>query len=135
MRRDLLHKDLAKVIINCFYTVYNTLGYGFLEKVYENALAIELRERGLKAQQQYPIKVFYKRAVVGNYYADIVVEDKVLLELKAEESIAPKHKVQIQNYLKASQLELGLIFNFGPQPSFKRRVFQNIPPQKLDKPR
>ena len=133
MKQKLLHQDLAKVVIGCFYTVYNTLGYGFLEKVYENALVIELRQKGLKVQQQFPIEVFYKGNNVGKYFADLLIEDKIILELKAAEMIAQSHLVQLQNYLKASQIELGFVFNFGPQPKFERRIFQNIMPQVAQK--
>ncbi len=125
MRDDLLHRELAKAVIGCFYTVYNTLGYGFLERVYENALAVELQKRGLTVRQQAPLQVFYQDTLVGEYFADIIVEDKIILELKATEAIAQKHIVQLQNYLKASYIELGFIFNFGPQPKFERRVFKN----------
>ena len=133
MKQKLLHQDLAKVVIGCFYTVYNTLGYGFLEKVYENALVIELRQKGLKVQQQFPIEVFYKGNNVGKYFADLLIEDKIILELKAAEIISQAHLVQLQNYLKASQIELGFVFNFGPQPKFERRIFQNIMPQVAQK--
>ncbi|MEM7114502.1 MAG: GxxExxY protein [Chloroflexota bacterium] len=131
MKQTLLHQDLAKVVIGCFYTVYNTLGYGFLEKVYENALVIELRQKGLTVQQQFPIEVFYKGDTVGKYFADLLIEDKIILELKAAKIIAQSHLVQLQNYLKASQIELGFVFNFGPQPKFERRIFQNIMPQMI----
>lgn len=127
MRDSLLHRELAEVVINCFYKVYNTLGYGFLEKVYENALLLELQNRGLAVAQQAPIQVFYNHAVVGNYHADLIVENKIILELKAAEEIAMAHKLQLQNYLKASRIELGFIFNFGPKPTFYRRVFTNKP--------
>jgi GxxExxY protein len=127
MKQPILHKALTDQIINCFYVVYNALGYGFLERVYENALMIELRKAGLDVARQAPIRVLYDEQVVGEYFADIIVEGKVILELKAAESISNAHKVQLQNYLKASQIEVGFIFNFGPQPRFERRVFSNRP--------
>lgn len=119
------HKPLTDVVLCCFYTVYNTLGYGFLEKVYENALLIELGKRGIKAQAQYPITVFYDDKPVGEYFADILVEDAVIVEIKAARSILPEHEAQLLNYLKATELEVGLLLNFGPSPHFKRRAFDN----------
>ena len=119
----LLHEKLTSEIIDAFYTVYNTLGYGFLEKVYESALILELKKRGLKVQQQVPIKVYYGGKVVGEYFADILVEGIVILELKAAKSISSAHKAQIINYLKATGIEIGLILNFGPKPTFDRKVF------------
>lgn len=119
----MLHKALTSEIINAFYTVYNVLGYGFLEKVYENAMVLELKKRGLKVQQQVPIKVKYEETTVGEYFADILVEDKVILELKAAEAISEAHIAQTNNYLKATRKEVGLVFNFGHKPTFERRVY------------
>ena len=116
----MLHEEITSMIINAFYLVYNTLGYGFLEKVYENALAHELRKRGLKVEQQAPIKVYYDGVAVGEYFADLLVEEKVILELKVAESISDAHKAQVINYLKATGLEVGLVMNFGPEAAFKR---------------
>ncbi len=121
----LLHEELTKVIIDCFYRVYNQLGYGFLEKVYENAFVIELRKQGLIANQQQAISVYYDDIEVGNYFADIIVEDTVILELKADTDLAKAHEVQLSNYLKATKIEVGLLFNFGEKPVFKRRLFTN----------
>jgi len=122
-----LHQELTEVIIRCFYNVYNQLGFGFLEKVYENALMIELKKNGLEVQKQYPIKVFYEKTEVGNYYADLLVENKVILELKAgemEETIL-NHELQLTNYLKATEYEVGLLLLFGTKPQIKRKVFTN----------
>jgi GxxExxY protein len=119
------HSQLTEKIIKAFYTVYNQLGYGFLEKVYENALLIELRKTGLVAEKQVPIKVYYDDQEVGDYYADIVVNQLVILELKATQTVAPAHEAQLVNYLKATQIEVGLLFNFGLKPAVKRRVFLN----------
>jgi GxxExxY protein len=119
----MLHKELTSEIINAFYTVYNALGYGFLEKVYENALIHELNQRGLRVQQQKPIKVYYDGVVAGEYFADLLVEDKVIVELKAAKAISDGHKAQLINYLKATGTKVGLILNFGPKPTFVRRVF------------
>ena len=122
----LLYADLTEQILQAFYTVYNTLGYGFLEKVYENALALELRRLGLNVKQQAPIRVYYRGQVVGEYFADLVVEGKVILELKAVESIAPAHEAQLVNYLRATGIPVGLLLNFGPKPQFRRRVFTGL---------
>ena len=122
----LLNEDLTNTIIRCFYKVYNELGYGFLEKVYENAFSIELQNAGLICQQQCPIKVYYQNRQVGNYFADLLVEDKIIIELKAGEGgIIIEHELQLLNYLKATTYEVGLLFFFGEKPSFKRKIFTN----------
>ena len=122
MKNNYKHSDLTGKILKAFYNVYNELGYGFLEKVYENAMMIELKKMGLDSEKQRPIKVYYDEILVGDYYADILVEDKVILELKAIENICPEHEVQLVNYLKATEIEVGLLLNFGPKPQQKRRV-------------
>jgi GxxExxY protein len=119
---DLIHKNLTDKILNAFYTVYNELGYGFLEKVYENALCIELENQGLSCQKQKPIHVFYKDKLVGEYFTDIMVENRVIIELKAVENIAKEHEYQLINYLKCSKIEIGLLLNFGKKPEFKRKI-------------
>lgn len=119
----MLHQELTSTIINAFYKVYNQLGYGFLEKVYENALIFELERRGVHVQQQVPINVQYEGQTVGEYFADILVEGKVIIELKAAERISEAHNAQLINYLKATGIEVGLILNFGPKPTFERKVF------------
>jgi GxxExxY protein len=121
----MLHEEITSDIINAFYKVYNTLGYGFLEKVYENALALELAERGHIVKQQLPIQVYYEGKAVGEYFADMLIDDKVLLELKAVESIAKEHEAQLLNYLKATKIEIGLLLNFGKEPHFKRKIFSS----------
>lgn len=122
---DLLHKELSNKIIQCYYTVYNTLGFGFLEKVYENALMIELIKNGLYAEKQKPIKVHYNDEVVGEYFADIIVEKSIILELKASENLIEEHELQLINYLKATDMEVGLLLNFGKKPEFRRKIFTN----------
>lgn len=117
------HSDLTQKIIKEAYHVYNTLGYGFLEKVYENALYKRLTTAGLTARKQHPIKVYFEDELVGEYAADILVEDKVIIELKAVEEIHPAHEAQLVNYLKATAIEIGLLINFGPKISIKRRIF------------
>ena len=119
------HAELTEAVINVFYHVYNTLGYGFLEKVYRNAMIVELQKRGHQVQQNVEIAIRYEGVVVGEYYAELIVDSLVLLELKAAEKIAPEHEAQILNYLKATNIEVGLILNFGPKPEIKRKVFDN----------
>lgn len=121
--KHVLYPEESKRIIECFYHVYDVLGYGFLEKVYENSLAIELRRKGFKVQQQARILVKYRNAIVGEYFADMLVDDKIILELKAGTKIIDQHLIQVQNYLKATNIELGIILNFGPRPEYKRRVY------------
>jgi GxxExxY protein len=121
----MLHEEITSEIINSFYKVYNTLGYGFLEKVYENALIIELQQHGLTAKQQFPIKVHYEGQVVGEYFADLLVNDLVIVELKAIDRIIDAHEAQLINYLKATNIEVGLVLNFGPKAEFKRKIFSN----------
>lgn len=118
----LLHKDISDLIIKAFYNVYNTLGYGFLEKVYENAMLVKLKNLGLNARRQVPIKVFYEEELVGEYFADIVVEENIILELKAAENLREEHECQLINYLKATEIEVGLLLNFGKKPQFKRKI-------------
>lgn len=122
----LLHGRTTETIIRCFYQVYNSLGYGFLEKVYENALKHELTENGLAVVSQVPIEVFYNDLKVGQYYADLLVENKVIVEIKAAQSLCEEHEFQLINYLKATDMEVGLLLNFGKQPAFKRKIFQNL---------
>jgi GxxExxY protein len=122
---DLLHEELTDKILKSFYIVYNTLGYGFLEKVYENALYIELTKAGLHVTKQQNVKVYYEDREVGDYYTDLLVEDIVIIELKAAEGIVEEHEYQLLNYLKATDKEVGLLLNFGKKPQFKRKVFQN----------
>jgi GxxExxY protein len=121
----LKHHHLTDQIINAFCKVYNTLGFGFLEKVYENALALELRKRGLDVVSQVPVQVYYEGQPVGNYFADLLVQSLIILELKAASSIASEHGMQLVNYLKASRLEVGLVLNFGMKPEFQRRIFDH----------
>lgn len=125
MKPPLLHAETTDLILKAYFNVYNTLGYGFLEKVYENALLIELKSMGLKAKRQVPVKVFYQEKMVGDYYADIIVEDQVIIELKAAEALCEEHEYQLINYLKATNIEVGLLLNFGKKPQFSRKVFTN----------
>ena len=117
-------QDTDKVI-RTFYKVYNHLGYGFLEKVYENALAYELQRQGFTTKQQYQVEVFYQDLRVGHYFADIIVDNWVIIEVKASEGLVEADEYQLINYLKASEIEIGLLFNFGKKPQFKRKIFSN----------
>jgi GxxExxY protein len=119
------HSELTERVIAAFYDVYNSLGYGFLEKVYENALAVELCERGHAVEQQRPIQVCYRQTVVGEYVADVVVDGRVLLEIKAARTLAEEHEAQLLNYLKATPYEVGLLLNFGPKPQVRRKAYNN----------
>jgi len=118
-------EELTNKIICSFYTTYNNLGHGFLEKVYENALAIELKKYGLSIVQQESVTVFYEGQQVGDYYADIVVNGQVILELKTVETLRNEHFAQLTNYLKATDKEVGLLLNFGKKPEFKRILLTN----------
>lgn len=121
----LLYQELTDVIIKTFYEVYNELGYGFLERVYQNSLYLELKNKGLKVEAQKKIEVYYKGIEVGQYYADLIVEDLVILELKAADCIVAAFENQILNYLKGTNCEVGLLLNFGTKPEFKRKIFEN----------
>lgn len=125
MSKDLIHSDLTDKIIQAYYKVYNTLGYGFLEKVYENSMVIELRKSGLFVEAQKKILVYYNKVEVGEYFADLLIEDKVLVELKAAQLLLKEHTYQLINYLKATNIEVGLLLNFGRIPEFKRKVYSN----------
>ncbi|MFI5231383.1 MAG: GxxExxY protein [Gemmatimonadales bacterium] len=123
---DLMHGELTREIIGAFYDVYNTLGYGFAESVYQHALPIELAKRGLKSERELPLTVRYDHKVVGVFRADLIVEEKVIVESKVAEKIVHVHEMQLLNYLKATGINVGLILNFGPQPTF-RRMFLSSP--------
>lgn len=121
----MLHKEKTQKIIQAFYAVYNTLGYGFLEKVYHNALFIELENLGFNCESEFPIKVLYEGDEVGQYYADIIVDNCVIIEIKASEGLVKVNEYQLINYLKATNIEVGLLLNFGKKPEFKRKIFTN----------
>lgn len=120
-----LHKSLSDSILKIYYEVYNELGYGFLEKVYQNAMYFELKSQGFKVEAQKQIKVYYKSQMVGEYFADIIVEDLITLELKACECLMDEHQAQLLNYLKATKVEIGMLLNFGTEPEFKRLIYTN----------
>lgn len=121
----LSHGELTEKIIGIFYDVYNDLGHGFLESVYEQALAIALDEAGIKFERQLPISVWFRGRQIGDFRADVMVEAKVLLELKAARTIEEAHEKQLLNYLRATEFEVGLLLNFGLKPQFRRLVYEN----------
>ena len=125
MEENFKHTELTDKIIRCFYNVYNRLGYGFLEKVYSNALVIELNKVGLDVKKQVPVKVYYDGKEVGNYFADLIVDDLVIIELKACSGFIEEHEAQLINYLRATKIEVGLLLNFGIKAQIKRKAFSN----------
>ena len=123
--------DLTRMIIGCAYKVHNTLGSGFLEKVYENALRIELEKLGRKVKQQEPVNVIYEGQIVGEYYADLWVDDSVVIELKAVQTLVKRHEVQLVNYLAATHIDNGLLLNFGSSVEVKRKFREYRPKGSL----
>ncbi len=121
----MLHSNITRKIINAFYNVNNTLGFGFLEKVYENSLKLELLSMDLEVEQQKNIRVYYNGIEVGDYFADLIVNNLVIVELKAAESLCPEHEAQLINYLLATEIEVGLLLNFGHKAEFRRKIFTN----------
>jgi len=119
---DYKHSDITKEIIGAAFEVHNTLGSGFLEKVYQNALMVELKLRKIGAEAEKPITVHYRGEMVGNYIADIVVKDKIIVEIKAIKALSEIHEVQLVNYLTATGIEVGLLLNFGKSVEVKRRI-------------
>ena len=119
--KNLRHEELTRIIIGGAFDVINELGSGFLESVYENALLLALRQKGLSVRIQHPIKVMFRNECVGDFFADMLIEEKILIELKAVKAIAPEHQAQIINYLNATGIEVGLLINFGnPKLEYKR---------------
>jgi GxxExxY protein len=119
--------DLTRIIIGCAYKVHNALGSGFLEKVYENSLRIELEKLGHNVKQQEPVAVVYEGQVVGEYRADLWIEGRVVIEVKAAQAIAKIHEVHLVNYLTATGIECGLVLNFGPSVQVKRKFREYTP--------
>jgi len=122
---NLKHAELTERIIGVFFDVYNELGHGFLESVYQRALGFALLDAGISVQEQVPISVWFRQRNMGDFKADMLVEGKVLLELKAARSIDLAHEKQLINYLRATDIEVGLLLNFGVKPEFRRLVFEN----------
>lgn len=123
--RGLKHKELTETIIGVFFEVYNELGHGFLESVYEKAFEFALKAKGLDVKCQIEVPVWFRGHTVGDFTADVLVEKKVLLELKAVRTLDSAHEAQLLNYLRATEIEVGLLFNFGIKPEFKRLAFDN----------
>jgi GxxExxY protein len=119
------HENLTQEIIKIYYEIYNELGYGFLEKVYQNSFYLALKAAGFDVEAQVKINVWFRGKVVGEYFADLLVDDTVIIELKAHENLLPEHESQLVNYLRGTDKEVGLLFNFGPKLSFKRKVYDN----------
>ena len=124
-KKRYLHQDLTDKILKVFYYVYNSLGYGFLEKVYQNAMLLELALNGIECEAQRPISVFYRGEIIGEYFADIIVDDTIILELKAVSSLTAEHEAQLINYLRSTKMEVGLLLNFGVKPEVHRKIFTN----------
>lgn len=125
MDDNLLHQDLTDRIIRIFYDVYNELGFGFLESIYEDAMVIALRDAGLQTEQQVPVPVWFRGRPLGTFEADLLVNRLVIIELKAVKQLADIHVAQLMHYMRATDIEVGLVMNFGHKPEFKRRVFEN----------
>ena len=117
---ELLHGELTGAIIGAFFDVYNELGYGFFEAVYQRALPFARAARGIDCQREVPLTVRFRGAVVGEYRADLIVEKKVIVESKVAEKIVAAHEMQLLNYLRATGISVGLVLNFGPRPTFRR---------------
>ena len=123
MASNYLYTDITGAIIESYFNVYNKLGFGFLESVYQRAMVFGLSAKGFKCDDKFPIKVYYSGQNVGNYVADILVNEIVVIEIKAASELCEDHEKQLINYLKATDLEVGLLLNFGVKPQFKRKVF------------
>jgi len=119
------NSEITQVIIGCFYNVFNSLGYGFFEKVYQNEMVFELKNQGLLVESQKPLKVFYKELLVGEYYANILLRNLIVVELKAAEILIEEYELQLLNYLKSKRIETGLLLNFGKKPEIKRKIVTN----------
>lgn len=125
IKTELLHSKETEIIIAAFYKVYNTLGYGFLEKVYENSLSNELQKSNMSVIKQYPINVYYDNKIVGEYFADLLIDKKIIVEIKTAKSLCQENEYQLINYLKATNIEMGLLLNFGEKAEFKRKILTN----------
>ena len=119
------HEELSQKIIKIFYQVYNELGHGFLERVYQNAFYLALKQEGLKVEAQRKIKVLFRGVEVGDYYADLIVNDLIIIELKAAEVLVEANEAQLLNYLRGTEIEVGSLFNFGKKPEIRRKIYDN----------
>lgn len=125
----LIESNLTEQVIGIFYSVYNELGRGFSEGIYENAMAVALAEEGLPFAQQHPLTVQFRNKLVGEFRIDLLIDNRLIVELKAATRLAPAHEAQLINYLKATRIPVGLLLNFGDRPEFKRLVFTDQPKQ------
>jgi len=133
-RIGLKHSDLTDKIIGVFYDVYNELGYGFLESTYAQAMVVALEEAGLTTAREVPVPVWFRGKKVGQYFADLVVDGTILLELKAARTVEAAHEAQLLHYLRATEIEVGLLLNFGLRPQFRRLLFDNDRKQIRENP-
>ena len=124
-QHGLKHRELTEKLIGIFFDIYNELGHGFLESVYEEAFAVSLAEQGIFFQRQMAVPVWFHGRTIGDFRADLLVDGKVIVELKAARQIDPSFEKQLLNYLRATEIEVGMLFNFGPEAVFKRYVFEN----------
>ena len=122
---NLIHNEITGKILKCFFKVHTTLGFGFLESVYHEAMLMELSDNGVRVKSESPIGVFFRNKRIGSFYPDLIVEDVIIVELKATPKITASHQAQLLNYLKASRCEVGLLLNFGRSGEFKRLIFEN----------
>jgi len=120
------YEDLTRMIIGSFFEVYNELGHGFLESIYKRAFAIALEDRGLQVEREYGLTAHFRGRIVGEFRADLVVNQLIMLELKAVRCLEPAHEAQVLNYLRAGILEIGLLINFGAKPQVRRLAFSNV---------
>lgn len=128
-QHGLMHGDLTDRVLRVFFDVYNELGYGFAESVCERAMVIALEQAGLNVRQQSPIPVYFRGQLIGEFFADIIVNDLIIIELKCARALDPAHEAQVLNYLRATPIEVALLLNFGVKPQIKRLIFDN--PRKL----
>src|SRR5581483_3460303 len=124
-RQQLKYGELSSSILKIFYEVYNELGHGFLESVYRKSMAIALSDQGISVASEVPVPVFFRERIVGEFRADLLVEDKIILELKSARTLEPSHEAQLLHYLRSTEVELGLLLNFGIRPQFRRLLFDN----------
>ena len=122
---ELKHKNITEIIIKAYFEVYNELGFGFLESIYESALSIALSDKGLGVERQKDVSVYFRGQLIGVFRPDLIIEDKVIIEFKAVKHLLPEHEAQILNYLKSTDIEVGMLINFGQTTKFKRFVFEN----------
>jgi GxxExxY protein len=127
------HEALTERINKIFYKVYTELGYGFLEKIYQNSLYLALKDEGFFVEAQKQIKVYFRGIEVGEYYADLIVNELIIIEIKAAEALVPEHEAQLLNYLRGTDKEVGLLLNFGKNPEIKRKVYDNELKPNLNK--